>query len=81
MNKTKIVANLGPETGSKDQIVGLIRAGINVARINLSHGDRDSHSRFIVCNVLDAMTMFDTEQTVTIDGTTGHISYGNSSSK
>ncbi|MFW2367330.1 MAG: PEP-utilizing enzyme [Desulforhopalus sp.] len=34
----------------------------------------------VVCNVLDDMTMLDNELTVTIDGTTGHISYGNSSS-
>ena len=47
MNKTKIIATLGPGTTTKKKIVELIRAGMNVARINLSHGDRASHARFI----------------------------------
>ncbi|MGW8193177.1 MAG: pyruvate kinase [Desulforhopalus sp.] len=47
MNKTKIVATLGPATETEERIVELIRAGMNVARINLSHGNRESHSRFI----------------------------------
>ncbi len=47
MNKTKIIATLGPATESKEKIVELIRAGMNVARINLSHGNRDSHFKFI----------------------------------
>ena len=47
MNKTKIIATLGPGTASKEKIVELIRAGMNVARINLSHGERDSHAEFI----------------------------------
>ncbi|MGB3209207.1 MAG: pyruvate kinase [Desulforhopalus sp.] len=47
MNKTKIIATLGPGTQSEEKIIELIRAGMNVARINLSHGDRDSHTRFI----------------------------------
>ncbi len=42
MNKTKIIATLGPATESEEKIVELIRAGMNVARINLSHGERDS---------------------------------------
>lgn len=47
MNKTKIIATLGPGTQTAEKIVELIRAGMNVARINLSHGDRNSHARFI----------------------------------
>lgn len=47
MNKTKIIATLGPQCQSVDQLVDFIRAGMNVARINLSHGDRDSHLRLI----------------------------------
>ena len=46
-NKTKIVATLGPGISSVEKIVALIRAGMNVARINLSHGERDSHAEFI----------------------------------
>lgn len=47
MNKTKIIATLGPGTDTEERIIQLIRAGMNVARINLSHGDRASHGRFI----------------------------------
>lgn len=47
MNKTKIIATLGPSTESEEKIIELIRAGMNVARINLSHGDRNSHAQFI----------------------------------
>lgn len=47
MNKTKIIATLGPATQSEEKIVELIHAGMNVARINLSHGDRESHTHFI----------------------------------
>ncbi len=47
MHKTKIVATLGPSTNSVDKMCTLIKAGLNVARINLSHGDRSSHKEAI----------------------------------
>lgn len=47
MNKTKIIATLGPRTQTVDQLVEFIKAGMNVARINLSHGNRASHQRLI----------------------------------
>lgn len=47
MNKTKIIGTLGPGTQTEEKIVALIKAGMNVARINLSHGDETSHARFI----------------------------------
>jgi len=45
--KTKIVATLGPAVGSVDAIEKLMLAGADVLRLNLSHGDRDDHQRFI----------------------------------
>ena len=36
--KTKIVCTIGPSTSSKHMLVRLARAGMNVARLNLSHG-------------------------------------------
>lgn len=39
MNKTKIIATLGPSSSSKEAIKELIESGIDVARINLSHAD------------------------------------------
>jgi len=43
MRKTKIVATLGLRSDSVEAIKKLIDAGINVARINFSHGDYESH--------------------------------------
>ena len=43
MRRTKIVASLGPSTHDPKAISNLIRAGIDVARINLSHGNPEEH--------------------------------------
>ena len=43
-NKTKIVATIGPASETPDMLERLIRAGLNVARLNFSHGDLASHS-------------------------------------
>jgi pyruvate kinase len=40
---TKIIATLGPAVASEPKIRELIEAGIDVARLNFSHGDRDFH--------------------------------------
>lgn len=47
MNKTKIIATLGPRTKNVEQLLEFIDAGMNVARINLSHGSRASHQHLI----------------------------------
>ena len=41
MNKTKIVATIGPASSSKETLKKLIKAGMNVARINLDYADYD----------------------------------------
>lgn len=41
--KTKIVATIGPATESQDMLTKLINAGMNVARLNMSHGDHAEH--------------------------------------
>ncbi|ROR34160.1 pyruvate kinase [Inmirania thermothiophila] len=43
--RTKIVATLGPATDDPAVLDALIRAGIDVARVNFSHGDAASHRR------------------------------------
>lgn len=48
--RTKIVCTLGPATATADAIERLIRAGMNVARLNLSHGERDEHAQRL-CDV------------------------------
>ncbi|MGA0209536.1 MAG: pyruvate kinase [Candidatus Nanopelagicales bacterium] len=43
MRRAKIVATLGPATSTAEQIQGLVDAGMDVARLNLSHGNYDDH--------------------------------------
>jgi pyruvate kinase len=43
MRRAKIVATLGPATSSLDAIRGLVAAGMDVARLNLSHGNHEDH--------------------------------------
>lgn len=47
MARTKIVATIGPASSSPDAIRRLLAAGMNVARINFSHGDHESHTKTI----------------------------------
>ena len=41
--KTKIVCTLGPATDSREGIAALLDAGMDVVRLNFSHGDRETH--------------------------------------
>ena len=43
MKRTKIVATLGPASSSKAILTQLVEAGVNVLRINFSHGSADEH--------------------------------------
>ncbi|HEY4152810.1 MAG TPA: pyruvate kinase, partial [Pseudolysinimonas sp.] len=43
MRRAKIVATLGPATSSYENIRAIIEAGVNVARMNLSHGSYEVH--------------------------------------
>lgn len=45
--KTKIVCTIGPSTSSKEMIWKLAETGMNVARLNMSHGDHASHQKTI----------------------------------
>lgn len=45
--RTKIVVTLGPAVDSKEKIQELITAGMNVARLNCSHGDWEAKSKYI----------------------------------
>lgn len=45
--RTKIVATIGPATQSPERLRNLIEAGVNVMRLNFSHGTHDEHERVI----------------------------------
>lgn len=44
---TKIIGTLGPSSSTYEVQVQLIEAGLNIARLNFSHGDHDTHARNI----------------------------------
>lgn len=66
MNKTKIIATLGPKCQRMEQLVDYIRAGMNVVRINLSHGNRESHQHLIRL-VKDARRKAGTDTAILLD--------------
>ncbi|MDP6425820.1 MAG: pyruvate kinase, partial [Dehalococcoidia bacterium] len=45
--RTKIVCTLGPATATVEKIKRLIRSGMSVARLNLSHGSEKEHLSLI----------------------------------
>ena len=47
MRKTKIVCTLGPASDTKEVLIGLCEAGMNVARLNFSHSTHEEHQRRI----------------------------------
>ena len=44
LRKTKVIATIGPACDNVDTLKAMIEAGMNVARLNLSHGNVESHS-------------------------------------
>ncbi|MEZ5494537.1 MAG: pyruvate kinase [Pseudomonadales bacterium] len=47
MRKTKIICTIGPATESYDMLKKMAQAGMNVVRLNMSHGDHASHAKVI----------------------------------
>jgi pyruvate kinase len=47
LRRTKIICTIGPATGSMKMVQRLINAGMDVARLNLSHGTLEEHARYI----------------------------------
>ena len=47
VSRTKIVATIGPVSNNVEILVAMIQAGMNVARLNFSHGDFSSHAQTI----------------------------------
>ena len=66
MRRTKIVATLGPASSSPEVIHRLIRAGMDVARLNFSHGSHEEHARNIA-NLRSISAELDTPVTILQD--------------
>jgi pyruvate kinase len=47
MRKTKIIATIGPATSNKEVLREIIQRGVNICRINCSHGSYDDHQKVI----------------------------------
>jgi len=47
MKHTKIICTIGPASHNRDLLVAMMRAGMNVARLNLSHGTHKDHHELI----------------------------------
>ena len=52
-NKTKIVATIGPASASKEMLMEMIMSGVNVCRINFSHGSHADHGE-VIKNIREA---------------------------
>ena len=46
-NKTKIVATVGPASNTKEMLHALIKEGVDVFRLNFSHGSHDDHQKVV----------------------------------
>src|SRR3954453_5869088 len=47
--RTKIVATIGPASGSREMLRALTQAGMDAARLNFSHGSHDEHAGWASC--------------------------------
>jgi pyruvate kinase len=47
MRRTKIVCTIGPASESEEMLIQLVNAGMNVARLNFSHGNHEEHKKRI----------------------------------
>jgi len=46
-NKTKIVATIGPASNNKEMLTALAREGVDVFRLNFSHGKHEDHQKVV----------------------------------
>lgn len=47
LKKTKIVATVGPTSNTEETLLALVKAGVNVFRLNFSHGSHEDHKKVI----------------------------------
>jgi len=89
IRKTKVIATIGPACDSPETLKAMIRAGMNVARLNFSHGTHEEHRKRLealreACDELEAnvAVMLDTKgpeiRTGRIEGGVTHLTTGGS---
>lgn len=66
MRRAKIVSTLGPASNTVETISQMIRAGLNVARVNMSHGTHEAHKQ-LIANIREASRIVGQEVAVLID--------------
>ncbi|MBM7631810.1 pyruvate kinase [Geomicrobium sediminis] len=66
MRKTKIVATIGPASEEKEMLKRLISAGMNVARLNFSHGSHEEH-RSRIKTIREAAAELETTVSILLD--------------
>lgn len=64
--RAKIVATIGPSSDSVEMLVKLIKTGLNVARVNMSHGTHEHHKKTIA-NIRQASLETKTEVAILLD--------------
>ena len=47
LHRTKIVATVGPACDTYEKLLGLVKAGVNVFRLNFSHGTHEDKAKII----------------------------------
>lgn len=64
--KTKIIATIGPASSSKEALTDLVRAGVNVFRLNFSHGSHEDHQA-VIDNILEINERYNTHVGILAD--------------
>jgi pyruvate kinase len=66
LRKTKVIATIGPACDSTPKLIAMIEAGMNVARLNMSHGDEASHAA-VVARVREAADACEATVAIMVD--------------
>ena len=56
--KTKIVATIGPASSSKEALLMLVKEGVDVFRLNFSHGTHEDHLK-VINNLTEIIETYD----------------------
>ncbi len=74
--RTKIVATIGPATSSRESLMKLIQTGVNVCRLNFSHGKHEDHVQ-VIEHIRDIDTELGTHTSILADLQGPKIRIGN----